>query len=182
MVEIIQADFASLDVWTLPRIYRSLNKLYIIRNAIKCNPYIKHRSKVSQMCLSVYYETVALGVLGTYATIPFGMGEWCQAIEHYLSIRNLIAPLVLAVPQTVTSPATTVTLYDVIPSQQVSLLNNNSNARLLDGTYELTATIIGVSSGSEGSETTYSFGRYFSQNAVFKTTSTDSRGKVTTET
>ncbi|KIK50102.1 hypothetical protein GYMLUDRAFT_51390 [Collybiopsis luxurians FD-317 M1] len=85
---------------------------------------------------------------------------------------------VFAAPQTVTSAPSVVTLHDVIPSQLVSKFNPTP----LDGTIQLTATAIGVSSGSNGSETTYSFGEYISENPVFTTTRTDSQGQVTTQT
>ncbi|KIK64305.1 hypothetical protein GYMLUDRAFT_71266 [Collybiopsis luxurians FD-317 M1] len=88
---------------------------------------------------------------------------------------------VLAVPQTITSSAATVvTLYEVIPSGRPSF--NTSGARPIDGTFEVTATVVGVSSGAGGSETTYSFGQYVSDNFVFTTTSTDSQGQAVTET
>ncbi|KAF5367219.1 hypothetical protein D9757_012223 [Collybiopsis confluens] len=91
---------------------------------------------------------------------------------------------VFAIPQTITSPQpSTETLYDVIPSQQVSILQHTSNLRPLEGTDELTATILGVSSGSDGaSETTYSLGRYDSENEVFTATSTNSEGQSVTQT
>ncbi|KAF5367223.1 hypothetical protein D9757_012227 [Collybiopsis confluens] len=90
---------------------------------------------------------------------------------------------VLAIPQIITSrPSSTVSLYDVLPSREVSLLNN-SNLTPIDGTYQVTASILGVSSGPDGgSETTYSFGRYISQNDVFTTTLTNSQGQAVTET
>ncbi|KAF5367220.1 hypothetical protein D9757_012224 [Collybiopsis confluens] len=96
----------------------------------------------------------------------------------------LFGDQVLAIPQTITSPPpSTATLYDIIPSQQVSLFQNSSNFETLDGTYEATATILGVSSGLDGeSETTYSFGRYLSINEVWTATSTDSEGQVATQT
>ncbi|KIK50099.1 hypothetical protein GYMLUDRAFT_51388 [Collybiopsis luxurians FD-317 M1] len=89
---------------------------------------------------------------------------------------------VFAAPQTITAAPSVVTLYDVIPSAQVSIFANTSDFTPIDGTFQLTATVIGVSSGSNGSETTYSLGEYFSENEVFTTTSTDSQGQVTTQT
>ena len=74
------------------------------------------------------------------------------------------------------------TLYDVISPQDASILNNTSDWTPLYGTIQPTATVIGVSSGSDGSETTYSVGEYFSENRVFTTTSTDSQGQLATQT
>ncbi|KAF5367221.1 hypothetical protein D9757_012225 [Collybiopsis confluens] len=86
---------------------------------------------------------------------------------------------------TITSPppSATVTLYDVIPSDEVSILQNTSDFGSFNGIYQLTVAMIGVSSGSNGgSETTYSFGRYVSESDAYTIMSTDSQGQVVTET
>ncbi|KIK50100.1 hypothetical protein GYMLUDRAFT_65419 [Collybiopsis luxurians FD-317 M1] len=105
---------------------------------------------------------IKLLFFGIYFTIPF--------VE------------IFAAPQTVTSAPSVVTLYDVISPEEASILNNTSDWTPLYGTIQLTATVVGVSSGSNGSETTYSFGEYISQNRVFATTSTDSQGQLATQT
>ncbi|KIK50103.1 hypothetical protein GYMLUDRAFT_266242 [Collybiopsis luxurians FD-317 M1] len=79
-------------------------------------------------------------------------------------------------------PVTTVTFYDVVPSQSVSIFESTSNTSSFDGTFELTTAIVGVNSGSAGSETTYSFGEYYSENIVQTITGIDSKVQVTTQT
>ncbi|KIK64308.1 hypothetical protein GYMLUDRAFT_39863 [Collybiopsis luxurians FD-317 M1] len=84
---------------------------------------------------------------------------------------------VLAVPQQITSPSpATVTLYQIIPT---GLVDPDTS---IDGTIEFEATAVGVSSGSDGSETTYSVGEYISENSVFTTITTNSQGQIVTET
>ncbi|KAF5358730.1 hypothetical protein D9757_012251 [Collybiopsis confluens] len=86
----------------------------------------------------------------------------------------------IPLPKTITAPPSTVTLYyTAISPQEASLLQNASDSL----TQELTAIILGVSSGPDGgSETTYSFHDHFREDELFTITTTDSQGKVVTQT
>ncbi|KIK51355.1 hypothetical protein GYMLUDRAFT_395749 [Collybiopsis luxurians FD-317 M1] len=99
-----------------------------------------------------------------------------------ISVANTI--IFTEAPQAVSLLTTTATLYNVIPTQAVSLPDNDSYTNLImfDHISGPTETILGVSSGPQGSETTYSFGEYISNDVIYTTTITGSQGQATVET
>ncbi|KIK64307.1 hypothetical protein GYMLUDRAFT_39862 [Collybiopsis luxurians FD-317 M1] len=84
---------------------------------------------------------------------------------------------VLAVPQQITTPApATVTAYNIIPTGPFEADTS------IDGTIVFATSVVGVSSGSDGSETTYALGEYISENEVSTSIGTNSQGQIVTET
>ncbi|KAE9399421.1 hypothetical protein BT96DRAFT_692134 [Gymnopus androsaceus JB14] len=92
----------------------------------------------------------------------------------------LLSPVLLWVAEAgaVPASASTVTVYEAVASQFASL----SGTPVSSGTGELDVSILGVSTGSEGTETTYSIGEYISIPTVTSVATLTKTGQTETTT